>query len=405
MANRILIVDDDPITLRIVGNALQKAGFEVFTAENGRIAFNQIKGKKPDLVILDIVLPDINGYEICSKLRQNPETAHLPVIMLTGLDTVEEKIKGFQVGADAYLPKPVSSEELVQRIKALLRRGTPALPSGETRQPGKIICVFSLRGGLGSTTIASNLAAGLTQLWDSPAVLVDLAPIAGQCDLMFNLPARHSWDDLSHYPPEEIDEEMVEQVLLTHSGKTRILACSSDLEKSEKLSPEAIKKILSILSRKHEHVIIDLPHDFHPNTIAALDQAELIVGMMAPELASVRAMTVALGAFKKLGFDSKKTILAINWIFQKHGLAKKDIESILNSPIDLVIPFVPDSMLNAINKGAPVVIFEPETPLGSFLEDFAFSVSRDSLKKRKPSNPTESWKRVYARLKKRQTKK
>lgn len=405
MTKKILIVDDEPITIRLVRAALAKTGYEILSASNGREAFESIQAKKPDLIILDVMLPDINGFEICARLRQDPLTKMLPVMMLTTLNTVEEKVKGFQAGADDYLPKPFSPDELLMRVQVLIRRSEPLIEAQREETQGKLISVFSLRGGVGVSTLASNLAAGLTKLWDTPAVLVDLVLASGQCALMLNMPFYHSWDDLSWMPIDEIETEQVEQVLLQHTTGTRLLASSPDPEKAEILSADVVNKVLALLRRRYRHIIVDLPHDFSDLTIAALDQSDLIIGVMAPELASVRAMGIALKTFEKLGYDPEKTFLILNWIFQKNGLAKKDIEAALHHPIKLVMPFAPEPLVNSINMGVPVVVSEQETPLSAFFEDFAFLISDDSLRKKRPASPTTTWQAVYHRMKQRQPRK
>ena len=404
MTLKVLVVDDDEMTLRIVQAALTKAGFEVFSGHNGREAFQQITKHKPDLLILDVLMPDINGFEICARLRQNPETAKMPIMMLTSLDTVEEKVKGFQAGADEYLPKPFSPDELVMRVRVLFRHYEPVAQTEAQVETGKVISVYSLRGGVGTSTLAANLATGLTQLWDLPAVLVDLVMTAGQSALTLNMPFHHSWDDLSPYPVDDIDEDVLQQVLLTHANKTRLLASSPDPENAENLRPETVDKVIELLRQRYKHVIIDLPHDFSALTITALDHSDQILGVLAPELASVRSMGIALSTFEKLNYPPEKTMLALNWTFQKNGLGRKEIESALHHPIRLVVPFAPEQIVSAINMGAPLVLSESESPLSAFFEDLCFMVSLDHLRTKRPTEPSKSWQRVYARIKQRQKK-
>jgi len=404
LTSKVLVVDDDEMTLRIVQAALTKAGFEVVSGHNGREAFQRISEHKPDLLILDVLMPDINGFEICTRLRQNPETAKMPIMMLTALDTVEEKVKGFQAGADDYLPKPFSPDELVMRVRVLFRRYEPTAQVETQAETGKVISVYSLRGGVGVSTLAANLATGLTQLWGSPAVLVDLVMAAGQAALMLNMPFHHSWDDLSPYPVDDIDEDVLQQVLLTHANQTRLLASSPNPENAENLRLETVEKVIELLRMRFEHIIIDLPHDFSATTITALDYSDQILGVLAPELASVRSMGIALSTFEKLNYPPDKTLLALNWTFQKNGLGRKEIENALHHPIRLVVPFAPEQIVSAINMGAPMVISETESPLTAFFEDLCFMVSVDRLRTKRPAEPSKSWQRVYARIKQRQKK-
>jgi len=130
VSKQILVVDDEPDILELVRFNLAQEGFEVRTAMTGSEALDQIAQSPPDLVVLDLMLPDKSGTEVCREIRSKPETAGLPVIMLTARSEEVDRVVGFEVGADDYVVKPFSPRELMLRIRAVLRRGdevdTPA---------------------------------------------------------------------------------------------------------------------------------------------------------------------------------------------------------------------------------------------------------------------------------------
>lgn len=119
---RVLVVDDEPDILSILVYQLSREGFRVSTAVNGQSAIATAVEELPDIVILDLMLPGIDGYEVLARLRQNERTASIPVILLTARREEEERIRGFEIGADDYVTKPFSPRELIFRVKALLRR-------------------------------------------------------------------------------------------------------------------------------------------------------------------------------------------------------------------------------------------------------------------------------------------
>jgi two-component system phosphate regulon response regulator PhoB len=128
---RLLVVDDEPDILSILVYQLSKEGFRVSTAVNGQSAIATAAEERPALVILDLMLPGIDGYEVLKRLRQNEATASIPVILLTARREEEERLRGFEFGADDYVTKPFSPQELVFRVRALLRRtyAEPVTPS------------------------------------------------------------------------------------------------------------------------------------------------------------------------------------------------------------------------------------------------------------------------------------
>jgi diguanylate cyclase (GGDEF)-like protein len=120
--HRILLVDDDPLIQRMITQSLTLAGYQVVSATSGRMAITLAQKDPPDLILLDVMLPEMDGYQVCQQLRQAPQTASVPVIMMTAMDEKESVIKGLRSGADDYLTKPVEIEELVARVQVHLRR-------------------------------------------------------------------------------------------------------------------------------------------------------------------------------------------------------------------------------------------------------------------------------------------
>lgn len=118
----ILVVDDEASILELLRFNLAKEGYQVLTAEDGQQALHYARTEKPDLIILDIMLPEIDGYEVCRALKADKETAGIPVIMLSARGDVLDKVVGLELGADDYIVKPFSLKEVVARVKANLRR-------------------------------------------------------------------------------------------------------------------------------------------------------------------------------------------------------------------------------------------------------------------------------------------
>jgi adenylate cyclase len=118
---KILVVDDTAKNVKLLADLLSAKGYSVVTAESGRDALAQLEAERPDLVLLDVVMPEMSGYEVCEKIRENPATRILPVVMVTALDPGEERVKGLDAGADDFLTKPINRAELLARVRSLLR--------------------------------------------------------------------------------------------------------------------------------------------------------------------------------------------------------------------------------------------------------------------------------------------
>ena len=127
---RLLIVDDDANLRETLGYSFRREGFEVMTAADGDQALSSFRQARPDLVILDVMLPGRDGFDVCRALRRESE---VPVIMLTARDTELDKVVGLEIGADDYLAKPFSTRELIARVRAMLRRARREVPASDTR--------------------------------------------------------------------------------------------------------------------------------------------------------------------------------------------------------------------------------------------------------------------------------
>lgn len=119
---KIIVVDDDPAILELVRINLHMQGHQVITAPNGIQGYALVQQELPQLVILDIMMPDVDGFTVAKRIRQNKETINTPILLLTALGVVDDKVKGFDAGADDYLVKPFEIPELLVRVRALLRR-------------------------------------------------------------------------------------------------------------------------------------------------------------------------------------------------------------------------------------------------------------------------------------------
>jgi len=136
MRAKILLVEDDAHLVELISYNLEKEDFEVIRTGDGEEALAMARDEKPDLVILDWMIANLSGIEVCRQLRRLPETANLPIVMLTARADEADRIRGLETGADDYVTKPFSPRELIARVRALLRRLRPALQGGQLEYGG-----------------------------------------------------------------------------------------------------------------------------------------------------------------------------------------------------------------------------------------------------------------------------
>jgi pilus assembly protein CpaE len=398
---QILVIDDEVIFHSLVARALAEFNFTVTAAENGLGGLSLARSLQPDLIICDVMMPDIIGYEVVRSLRREPEFAQTPILMLTAQSGLQDKLKSFEAGADDHLTKPFEPAELAARVSVLLRRAQMA-QAAKTAGPSaareaQMIAVHSLRGGTGCSSLAVNLSIGLRSLWQGETILLDLTMMAGQVALMLNASLKRTWADIARFTPVELDEEAVNSIITRHESGLDFIAAPTLPSEADTITSQTLEAALRLIKRRYEYVVADLPHDFHEMTLQALDISDLILLVASPDMASIRATAAALDTYQKLSYPVERIKLVLNATFPRLGLQHEKIAAALGLPISIIIPHTQDLFVEAINTGKPVISNKPREPIASLLEDYAFHISKPAQKKSRPENPSETWQRVYQR--------
>jgi pilus assembly protein CpaE len=408
---RILSIDDEPLYCRLISMALTPLGHEVVVAHNGARGLEFADANEPDLIITDVMMPELNGYEVIRQLRRDPRFAHTPILTLTSQSDLQDKIQSFEAGADDHVTKPFEVDELVVRVNALLRRVETAKAAQAAQaelaaqrqasasvEQARLIVVHSLRGGTGSSTTAVNLSLALAGLWDAPTLLLDLVLMAGQVALMLNWSLKRTWADIAHVDPAELDFELLRSIITRHESGLYFVSAPTYPSEAETLKPAWLEATLRVVKPQYEYIVADLPHDFSDIALQALDVADVILVMLAPEMSSIRAAAAALDTYARLEYPKEKIRLVLNNTFPRGGIPREKIEAALNTQVSMTIPYLQDRFVEAINRGQPPMYAQPEEPTSALIEDYAFLLSKDRHKKVKPEAPTAGWKRVYKRF-------
>lgn len=398
---RILLIDDEPVFYKMVEHALKPHGHALEYARTGLEGLRAVETFVPDVIIVDVRLPDLDGYEVVQRLRSTERYRHLPIIFLTSQMDISNKLKGFEAGADDYLGKPFQPEELVARVTLLLRRTEAlrnALPAGTPKEDTSILTVHSLRGGVGCSSMAVNLALAYRNLWEKPTLLIDADINAGQISLMLNTTPVHTLEDLTNRADEEIDDDMIKKVITKHISGIDFIAAPPSPLADDFFSEGIWGVVLERVKPLYEFIVIDTSHNFTNISIHMLNAAGQIIMMLAPEMASIRAAINALEIYKKLGYSSSKVLPVLNQTMGVAGIKQAQIEKVLKLPLKYQVPYAGNEFIRAINFGEPVINANPESPAAEFFEDLAYETSKASLKAIPPVNPSAAWKRVTQRL-------
>lgn len=371
---RLLIIDDERLYQKMVEHAVQPFGFEIQTADDGAAGVAAALKYLPDLIICDVKMPRLSGYQVVAQLRKDPRFAHIPILILTGQSELSDKLEAFEAGADDFVMKPFEPAELIARINALLRRmesyqNLQGQLGSSGANKSRVLAVHSLRGGVGCSSLAANIGIALA-LKHASTVIIDLVFIAGQIALILNGALKRTWSNIAQFDIKEIDWDVLQSIIGHHDSSVQWIAAPTYPTEADLISYDLFTAAFEILRVHFEYVVADLPHDFSQMTISVLDAADQIIVPLAPELASLRATAAALDTYQKLGYPNKKVKLVMNWTFSHRGYSSKQIETALKHPIELALPYAPELFIEAINTGQPLVFSKPKDRISEEL--FAF---------------------------------
>jgi pilus assembly protein CpaE len=399
---RVLLIDDEQFYFKLIRKTLGEAEYNLEYAKSGPEGLAKIPGFDPDMLIVDLKLPEMDGFEILDRLRRDPKYSHMPVIVITAKDELSEKLKAFELGADDYLVKPFQPEELVARMGILARRGK-AMKIVRDMETGKkstatVITVHSLRGGVGCSSIVVNLGLAFYKLWGQQTLLIDGVLTAGQVALMLDAKPGPTWENLVGVDPENFDDAVATEMMVAHKSGIRYIASPRYPIAADTFTNDTLHQLMEKIKAHNEFVIIDTSHDFSDMTIQMLSMSSLILLVMAPEMASLRTTLSALEIYDRLGIPLDKVKIALNNNSSSPAIKQAQLEKVLKRNIDFVLPYEAGEVNRALNFGQPFILNNPDLQICLNLEKMAYHMSNDAHKAIPPAVPSQTWKRVTSQL-------
>ncbi len=382
MKAKILIVDDEPYLVRLMEYALKAEGHEIITAGTGTDAIKKAETERPDILILDVMLPDLNGIEVAQHLRAKPEFVHMPIIMLSALAQVADKIEGLKAGADEYLTKPVDLREMVVRVSMLLERRALTHPraAAPTVTRGKIVTVCGPKGGIGRTFAATNLALALTKTVSRKIMLLDGNRQLGDIDLALNLRQTRTLADL-FARVDRLDAELIRTVMATHSAGVDVILAPAHLADAQPVEPTAIRKIASTLLDMCDYLIIDTQAVIDDFTETFINMADIVVLLVQAEISTCRNAKLLLELARNNGQSLDNLIVVLNQFNTGDELQVADIEKILYQKIAVKIPVNHELVQYSLNRGVPLVVSHPKQTVTRALFQLADLVAANDDKR------------------------
>ncbi|MBI3733839.1 MAG: response regulator [Chloroflexi bacterium] len=361
-AQRIMLVDDDPMFSEMLRLVLAQEGFDVTLVGTGEDAYEKAVRQPPDLAIVDVVLPRMDGFTLCRRLRQAPTTRALPILILTVKGDVADKIAGFEAGADDYLTKPFQPQELTYRIRGLLGR---AQSSGavtlrdDGRGRGQVIAVFGTKGGVGKTMIAVNLAVALKKKSGKAVTLFDADFFFGDVGVHLNLPTTYSIVNLIERT-DRLDPSWTDGILLKHESGIRVLLSPFRPEDAELVTVEHVKRILDFLAQTADYVVVDCQSSYDDRMLTILERCNSLMVVITPEIGSLKNTYMFLELAARLGLPMSKVHIVLNRSNSGVGIDVKEVEKALRQPVAVQVVSGGQQVVISVNRGTPLVLKQPD---------------------------------------------
>jgi pilus assembly protein CpaE len=379
MAAKILVVDDDPNVQRLLQYTLKQEGYEVVVAGDGAEGFRLWGAEAPDLILLDVMLPKLDGYQVATKIRTEEGTSgHVPIIMLTAEREVEQKVRGLRAGADDYLIKPFHPAELMARIKSLLARFAPRETLVGRPPLGRVLALYGAKGGVGTTTIAINAAIALHRELGRKVALIDGNLQFGDHRVFLDLGLdRKSIVDIVTAP--SIDQDLIRQVLVKHDSGVDLLLAPPSPETAELVTPEHMPAIIDQLRGLYDYVLIDIDKRLDDVNLGVLEAADTMFVVMTADLSCLKNVRLVLETIGHLGYEANKVQLVLNRSNAFTGINVKNAEGALKRTINHQVVNEYRGAISALNSGAPFMFTKADSLLGRSLLDFARVVDKQPV--------------------------
>ena len=381
MAKRILVVDDNPDAVKLTRLMLEENGYEVVGVESGDQALSRAPGENLDLIILDVMMPDLDGYQVCRRLRANPATANIPILMFTAKSKPKDREDGFHAGADDYLTKPVVMTDLIGRVEALISHPAPKPAQNQISSRTRVMGFLGSKGGVGTTTLAVNTAIALAE---GPAkgkqvVLADLRPGMTTLALQLDLRAGGLTRLLSQ-PASSMEPRVLQAQLQDHSSGIRVL--TGQLQPTGvaiQITQDTAESIIRNLAAVADYVLLDLGVGLDETNRRVLSLCHHVVLTIEPQRAAITLAQVLLGEMtRSLDLPSRKVSLVMvhKVPFGGSTFAKHVIEAALQHELIGVVTPAQDLAFQSAERAVPMIVMQPDGVVARQFRSIAEQLSK-----------------------------
>lgn len=370
---RVLVVDHDPDARAEVQKGLARSRFIVVGGVGyGAEALSMAAELKPQVVLVGVEHPIARALQTIESLSELlPDS---PTIAYSRANDSESVRRAVLAGARDYLTKPLRAEDVIRAVEMALvqqerRKALQSGPGGEARSGGMILTVFGAKGGIGRTTIATNLATAFVTRSAGTAVLVDTDTIFGDVAMMMDIPVDANLVEAADRL-NELDRETISRYLVRHHSGLHILPAPFDPTDWRNVSPDAVGRVLTLLAQTHDFVVVDTPPTFTDLVAVALERATVVLLITSLDITAVKGTTSALKLLDSSMLRQDRIKLIVNDSTGVSSLVESDVSRVLGREVFWSIPY-DEEIGSSLQLGTPVVIDKPASPVSRCIVEIA----------------------------------
>ena len=364
----ILFVDDEEQIRKLVSTYLARQGYAVVVKTDGYEALKAIRANTPDLVITDVMMPNMNGFDLTRRLRADHRTARIPVLMLSARKEADDVLTGYSEGADEYVAKPIEMSVLAAKIDVLLKR-VRATAGELVKRRGRVLVFAHGKGGAGTTTLAVNASVALAETKLYRVALLDLNLEFANAHVHLDLKPGKTLVDLAGLDPSQVDDGTFAPLMSQDRSGVQLVMGANAPEDAELVTVPLVQQSLDRLRAAMDYVMVDTPPTFAQHVLVAVDASDGIIVVAEPHLAALEAAKDWLDVLEKLSYPRERCLLVLNRTTQS-GLETDQVARFFNRRPEVVVPFTP-MFDEAADRGRPLVVLRPENAAAKVMRDLA----------------------------------
>lgn len=383
-APKIIIIDKDLDTRNTILNLLKNEGYELLTSSIENDAVSMVETHQPDLIILDRIFSEIDGIEIIRKLRSNPATADILIMVYSALASPSDQLLGFEAGADEYLRKPAAASELLARIKALVQHAAFRQQTLSHRnrnvvvksRQGIMIGILAAKGGVGVSLLATNLGIALQQLSKESVLVADLRPGCSTMAAEMGSPGMVGLERLLLLNPESITADAIESQLHHHKCGVKFLFASPHPGDAQHiLADRQLAQITRMLPSISKYTVLDLGSCLTPAITTILGTLPEIIILMEPSPPGLLATRLLLEKIGQTQTNTPSIRIGLSYCAQECDVLSIDqVQVGIRRNISAVLNYSANLILKAQLESTPVILYQPESKLGSEYRSLAKAI-------------------------------